>query len=58
MARMWWDASEVALGFWQGVADDERVSDGFRAIAAGARAAVADWQVDAQRLPRVSGASR
>jgi len=58
MARMWWDASEVALGFWQGVADDERVSDGFRAIAAGARAAVADWQADAQRLPRVSGASR
>jgi len=53
MARAWRDASELALRFWQEVAGDERISDGFRAIAADARAEVADWQTAAQRLPRV-----
>jgi hypothetical protein len=53
MARAWRDASELALSFWQEVAGDERISDGFRAIAADARAEVADWQTAAQRLPRV-----
>jgi serine/threonine protein kinase HipA of HipAB toxin-antitoxin module len=53
MATAWQAASEIALAFWREVAADERISDGFRAIAAEAGAEVAAWRTAAQRLPRV-----